>query len=626
MKKYYKYIYPIISVIIGIVVFNSLYGLTILDPRIDSWIMQGYDEPDILQHYAGWCAYRSSDWHFPLGLMDNMGLGTYITFTDSIPLVAIPCKLFLQIIGYSGTFQYFGLFTLLCYILQAHGASLLISRRTDNPVIVVLSMILFSYSPILMERAMRHSALGAQWLILYAMYAYFISKDNEYKKYPKLYIILAALSITIHPYFLPMVMVFSLMTVLSGLHRHKDYKAMLIPFAATFAAVLVAGYCIGAIGSGVSSSREGYGFFSLNLNALFNPSSLGGYTWSGVFPVLPQLDGNYEGFTYLGLGMIVFTIIAVIIAILNRKQPAVHIRSNWLYIVMMLIMIIFAITGKITYNDKTLVDIPLPDKLIELGGIFRSSARMVYPTYYTLFVFVIYTLISLPTAVVETLCVAVLLGLQLFDLQHVITEKRAYMADSLTYENFLLDYELQNRLSDYDVIIAAGYARNISILAGKLDMEIYYSVANSGDYSEGEALNQQAWDELYKGNHDMKKVFNCPEDRVQIVCDINPDLELIQSYGFNFLLPTADSQQDLPNYCCIKTFDENLTGGVDLATNTMTFFYSDKLLATAKSAKTVTSQGTTLNIIEVTHDERFIYITVDQDASVCMFPNAVTIK
>ena len=55
------------------------------------------------------------------------GDGTYITYTDSIPYVAIICKLFAGILP--ETFQYFGWFTLGCFALQGIGAGLLIMRK-----------------------------------------------------------------------------------------------------------------------------------------------------------------------------------------------------------------------------------------------------------------------------------------------------------------------------------------------------------------------------------------------------------------------------------------------------------------------------------------------------------------
>ena len=43
----------------GIAVFLMLYGTVTLDVANDGWILNGYDETDIQQHYAGWLLFRA---------------------------------------------------------------------------------------------------------------------------------------------------------------------------------------------------------------------------------------------------------------------------------------------------------------------------------------------------------------------------------------------------------------------------------------------------------------------------------------------------------------------------------------------------------------------------------------
>lgn len=167
--------------IIGIMIFTLIYGFSPLNITNDRWILSGYDETDIIQHYAGWLAYRNSEWKMPLGMADNMsvGTGTIISFTDSIPIVAIICKAFRRFLP--DTFQYFGIYTLLCYILQSIAAFKIIHLKTQNIVYSTIGIFLFGFSPILMERAFRHTALGSQWIILFAIYLYLKHfKDANY--------------------------------------------------------------------------------------------------------------------------------------------------------------------------------------------------------------------------------------------------------------------------------------------------------------------------------------------------------------------------------------------------------------------------------------------------------------
>ena len=63
-----------------------------------------------------------------------------------------------------------------------------------------------------------------------------------------------------------------------------------------------------------ASSAPGYGDFSMNLNALFNPSD-----WSGILSDRPSIFHQAEGFNYLGLG-IIFLLIFFLIRLFREKN------------------------------------------------------------------------------------------------------------------------------------------------------------------------------------------------------------------------------------------------------------------------------------------------------------------
>ena len=62
---------------------------------------------------------------------------------------------------------------------------------------------MFAASPILLERAFRHTSLGAQWLVLAALYCYFVCRRQSRFASRGLFVI-NILAVGIHPYFLPM--------------------------------------------------------------------------------------------------------------------------------------------------------------------------------------------------------------------------------------------------------------------------------------------------------------------------------------------------------------------------------------------------------------------------------------
>ena len=296
----------------GMMVFFLLYGTSTLHPTYDAWILNGYDEWDIQQHYAGWVLFRNSHWAFPLGLADTIAApdGTVISFTDSIPWVSIFFKALRG--GLPSTFQWFGWYTLFCFAMQGAAGALLCARgqaKTGVGALVfsTLGGLLFVMLPTLWERAFRHTALASQWLFLLALYAFLEYRQNLHSgtaKFPWAMPVLAFLAVGIHPYFLPLVMMCALLAAVELGRQKKAWGRAALQFAASLAAAVVGGVLCGAIGSGTGASRSGYGDYSMNLNALINPTSRGGYTWSRLYQVMPQQPGQYDGFNYLGLGVL----------------------------------------------------------------------------------------------------------------------------------------------------------------------------------------------------------------------------------------------------------------------------------------------------------------------------------
>ncbi len=516
----------LLAALLGAAAFLIVYGQTPLHVTNDAWIMAGYDETDIIQHYSGWVAFRNSDWAFPLGLASDMayGEGTYISFTDSIPWVAIVCKVFRKILP--ETFQYFGLYALLCYVLQAVAGYLLSFRKSRNVLYSMLGAGLFVFAPIFLERSLRHTALGSQWLLLFAVYLWLLHRDRPLWRHYLGYLALLVLAVGIHPYFLPMIGGFLFLSVLGDVLRGgKGAVKAVAVLAGELAGTAAVGVLLGAIGSGVSSSRDGYGYYSMNLNALWNPSSLGGYTWSALLKVLPQTLGNYDGFNYLGLGLMAGLLIAGLGVLARRRKagtgsaamaqpqngmhpagfdqrgtkkrtmqrtaeavPAPQTAEKILAVFLMVLYAMFAVSNVVTWNDTVLVTIPLPEKLLELCGIFRASSRLFYPVYYCLMLFAIYGIWQLRERLGRRGVCAVLFAvfaLQIFDLHGCIAQKHAQMEANASYSSTLQEPELNDIMANTDEFLLDAYydgSRVLSVPALKHHMKLYFSTANSGSY------------------------------------------------------------------------------------------------------------------------------------------------
>ncbi len=475
---------------IGLFTFIIVYGLTPLNVTNDSWIMAGYDEKDIIQHYSGWIAYRNSDRTFPLGMAMDMawGDGTYISFTDSIPWVAIAFKLIRRFLP--DTFQYFGIYALFCYIMQGIAAFNIIYYKCKNTIYSGIGTILFTFAPILLERSLRHTALGSQWLILFAILIYLVHKNSPLRKIHYFeYLVLLVLAIGIHPYFLPSIAVFLLLSVIYDIKRRQFLAPVF--FILNLVITYFSGRLIGVLGTNTNVSRDGYGYYSMNLNALINPTSCGGYIWSSFQKVYPQTLGNYDGFNYLGAGIIAgfFLLLIFTIAWDMEKNIWKFIKRNGILLFFLVCCFSFAISNVVTLNDKILFDIPLPQWLEKLCGIFRASSRIFYPVYYCIFISIIYGIwqFSSPKLGKKKACafLGLIVLIQVFDIHLCIIEKHQTMDKNASYISLLDDQKLNDILQDNQYIILDNYtgdSRSLAVVALKNHMKLYFSTANSGAY------------------------------------------------------------------------------------------------------------------------------------------------
>lgn len=533
------YLLPaLLGAVAGIAVFLWVYGTAPLHVSWDNWILGGYDELDVQQHYAGWLLFRNSGWSFPLGMADTIAIpdGTAISYTDSLPWVSIFLKLLRGVLP--GTFQWFGLYVLGCFALQGAAGGLLCARgltgRVQAAVTGLLGGALFACLPTLWERAFRHTALASQWLFLFALYVYLESRDalRRTGHAPRLrwwLVVLAFAAVGIHPYFLPLVMVCALLWCVDRVRLSGAWKGAAVDFVAALAAALVGGVLCGAIGTGSSLSRDGYGEFSMNLNALFNPYSRGQYTWSRLLPVLPQQSGQYDGFNYLGLGVLVLLAAALVVAVvtaIRRPQAAkAWWGRNWPVALACLLLTLFAVSNRVFWGN-TGFTVPLPGWLLNLCGIFRSSGRMFYLPAACLVVWGVYTLRGacrrLPRpATVSCVLLAALLAVQVWDLSAVAAEKHNYFTETISQpvENVACHPMTVGIGAGRSALLAAGEVRDdrlrlLAILAGKEGLPTNLDIAVSGSHEAAAQSRADTAAQLLNGEYDPTAVYVTTDEAV----------------------------------------------------------------------------------------------------------------
>ena len=279
----------------GMVVFFLLYGTSTLHPTYDAWILNGYDEWDIQQHYAGWVLFRNSHWAFPLGLADTIAApdGTVISFTDSIPWVSIFFKALRGVLP--STFQWFGWYTLFCFAMQGAAGALLCARgqaKTGAGALVfsTLGGLLFVIAAYLVGarvppyRAGQPVAVFAGAVCLSGIPSKPAQRHGQNSPGPcRCWPFLA---VGIHPYFLPLVMMCALLAAVELGRQKKAWGRAALQFAASLAAAVVGGVF-------VRGHRLRHRGISLRLWRLFHepecthqPNLPRGYT------LVPAVPGN----------------------------------------------------------------------------------------------------------------------------------------------------------------------------------------------------------------------------------------------------------------------------------------------------------------------------------------------
>lgn len=184
---------------LGAAFFIWLEGVRLIVPTEHWWVFK----LDWRWHFLGWHMFRHEPWHLPPGRIDGYGapIGTSIGLTDSIPVAALVLKPFNSLL--SMPFQNLGLWLFLCFVLQGVVGALLARLWTRNTLVQVLGGGCFVLMPTLLIRDI-HAALCAHWLLLWALWLYFLTDRDGRVRYLQIGALALIAGLT-HPYLATMV-------------------------------------------------------------------------------------------------------------------------------------------------------------------------------------------------------------------------------------------------------------------------------------------------------------------------------------------------------------------------------------------------------------------------------------
>lgn len=332
---------------------------------------------DPAQHIVGQRYFLADTWRWPpllTRLIEPPG-GVSIALTDSIPLESIAAKPFAEWLPHGGHLIY--AWVALCYVLQPLAAVFALRAAGARGVLApVAGGILAVCMPALIFR-FAHAALSAHFTLLLAIGVYFrlVAAPRSWWWVGGVALLIAAL--LIHPYLMAMVAGLLAAAPLSLLVRRQAGLAGRVAIRLLAGIAVLGG--VAALGGYLGAdSATGFGYYSLNLLSPFTPS---GSALIGGFVQPDATGGQFEGYSYLGLGLAALVLVALV-------QLRTRAARGWvgghagLWIVA-LGAALYAVSDTVYAGHHLLFHLPLAPTVLRQ---FRASGRFVWVDLYVLLV------------------------------------------------------------------------------------------------------------------------------------------------------------------------------------------------------------------------------------------------
>ena len=524
------------SAIIGAILFIAIYGARILDPTYEDWLFQG---GDLTQHYLGWVFFRKSDWHFPLGLIDGV-LGSIkipVIYTDSAPIFALFFKLLSPLLP--ETFQYFGFLGLFSFMMTGACSTLLIHRFNKNGIFCILGSTLYTVSPVILQRLYGHETLSCHFMILLGLILWLYQDHKWEKKWQKKFMmpilwgLLGILAVSIHIYYLPMIYCFLLGSFITDLFKYKKYRRPLLCFVSITSFSLLTLWLLGAFYTKADISAQGLGVNSANINTFWNPLNLQG-TRGGLvgYPskgsrFLKALDvnkGQYEGYAYVGLGIMLGALILLIASVCRSIKRQKRLTSDireflknkkvWCIAgaVVFAVAMFYAISPSAYFNGRKIYDIYYSESIINFMSSFRATGRFAWVGMYLIFTAVLYGLSRISRKKLMITLLACCTVVQFADMSCMISSKKWYREEK-TYTSPLMSPEWEQLAEGCDKLIGLPYDQTeniiytLSIFAYQHNMSINHFHVARPPFDD--ILNQyyKNMEQISNGNADPKALY-----------------------------------------------------------------------------------------------------------------------
>jgi hypothetical protein len=516
----------------GIAFAVYVVGSRVLNPFDVTWL-----GGDSATGYLGWVFFRQEEHlSFPLGWASKLGypLGEPIAYLDSLPLVATMLWPFRHVLP--SDFQYIGPWFALCVIMQFYFGYRISKRLTGGHRLpAILGGLLFMTAPPFIWRSLGHFPLTSHWLILAVFDFYLSTAQRISRKQMAAGGLLCFVAGGINPYITAMVLLVLFAAYLQwliGADNESQRSCLARILFAAFGAGISLGLAVFALlifgflrfGESGGYAGAGYKIYSMNLLAPIDPWDYSGLLWSG----LPISRNQYEGYNYLGLGIMLLGLAAlawrpsIVKGLWGRKAI-----TGWL---IFLASLFLALSLKATIGSFVLYDISVPDSVLNLLGAFRASGRLFWPAFYLILCCVIGASYAAFGSAARTALLLALL-VQMFDLRsmHIGLHENWARGSSAAFTDDPIWQEVGRKHRHLIVIPAWQCSKNTT--GGFPGYWIFGKLA--ADY--GMTINS-----FYAGRVSPKQLeYFCKKQPADIVRD---GLEVNSAYVFNTVSPILSTQ------------------------------------------------------------------------------------
>ena len=371
-----------------------------------------FENGDASQHVAGWQFYARDAWRFPLLHTERLNhpQGTSIAFTDSIPLAALLFKAMAAWLP--AGFHYIGLWHVLAFVTQALAAVFLVRTLGARHALAAGCAAFFALTwPALLWR-IGHTSLLTQGIILAAFAIYFLGRQGQWRADAAAgaLIALSVVALAVHPYFFAFCYPVLLAFLVEQAWGSEGWMRQLVRLVVSVVAILAVGFVLGYFGHG-GTTTFGYGYYSTNLLTPFCGGKLVACAQEtlqhqfGAYQVADATGGQYEGYTYLGAGVLLLMPFALVA---GARDLAVSFKRHPVLIAALVGFAVYAVSNVAYFGAQQLWSFPLPALFEKITGTFRSGGRFFWPVAYLLMFGALAALLRIRSVVVAVLMVLAL--------------------------------------------------------------------------------------------------------------------------------------------------------------------------------------------------------------------------